>query len=675
MFKEDDNEISDYFRSNFIKLKNAITPQDMKKFICLNNNWERIGFVLGYPQIYDLSLHLMDDQMLKNSEKALKLKDVGNKHFGRGEFVKALETYSNAVLLAPRKDLGVVLGNRSATLYHLEQYSYALTDAEEALRVGYPQELLYKIQERRARCLLGLKRHDEAILAFRNTLQALDTANVSLEKKQKLEMDIRVMLAVIEKGNQLAQKTMKISQKQRINEPKKPSLKIEDCNPLYPSCSKSVNIKDEGGNIGRHAIATRDIEPGEILVIEKPYCAFLLAEYRLSNCHYCFVKIFIPIPTACELCSYVAYCSISCRDQDAEIHKNECTLLSTLWTSGTSVNCFLALKSIIQYPFEELYKFKSKLLNSKHKCEVSVQRPYRTNDFEDVYDLITHEDEKTPEDLFHRTYIASWLLRVLKKSCYFPEHVKTPDTAQVKPSDGELYIGGLILRYLMLIQFNAHEISELAIPRVKNMLAKGKSVFIGGGIYPTVALFNHSCNPGIIRYFVGTTMVVRAIRSIPAGEEVSENYGPIFITTPEDERKRKLRLQYWFDCNCEACVAHWPVLEKIDPTVLRFKCETGKECGNVLLVRTDTNEFMIRCPKCNKSTNILKGLKALQDTDEILKVASQYLEEGNHQEALKSYLKVLKLLDETLALPVRDYHLCQQSVRLCMLALGNISYI
>lgn len=105
MYKEDDSEISDYFRSNFTKLQNAITPQDMKKFICLNNNWERIDFVLGYPQIYDLSLHLpeVDDQMLKNSEKALKLKDVGNKYFGRGEFVKALETYSNAVLLAPQK--------------------------------------------------------------------------------------------------------------------------------------------------------------------------------------------------------------------------------------------------------------------------------------------------------------------------------------------------------------------------------------------------------------------------------------------------------------------------------------------------------------------------------------------------------------------------------------------
>lgn len=71
------------------------------------------------------------------------------------------------------------------------------------------------------------------------------------------------------------------------------------------------------------------------------------------------------------------------------------------------------------------------------------------------------------------------------------------------------------------------------------------------------------------RYFFGTTMVVRAARTISAGEEISENYGPIFTTTSESERKRKLRVQYWFDCNCEACSGHWPLLEELDPTILR----------------------------------------------------------------------------------------------------------
>lgn len=72
------------------------------------------------------------------------------------------------------------------------------------------------------------------------------------------------------------------------------------------------------------------------------------------------------------------------------------------------------------------------------------------------------------------------------------------------------------------------------------------------------------------RYFIGTTMIVRAVRTIGAGEEISENYGPIFTITPENERKRRMRVQYWFDCNCEACSGHWPLLEDLDPTILRY---------------------------------------------------------------------------------------------------------
>ncbi|XP_078044040.1 protein-lysine N-methyltransferase SMYD4 [Augochlora pura] len=677
MLKDDsDNVINTYFSSSLARLKNAMGTQDLKKFASLNGSSERISFLLRYPEAYHLSLDI-DNRALKNSEKARQLKDLGNKYFGSGEFRKALELYSNAVLLAPREESGVILANRSATLYHLEYYDYALIDVHEAITVGYPKDMFYKIEERRARCLLGLKRHAEAVTAFRSALKALDDTKMIMEKKQKLQSDIRIMLAVMEKGNEIAQKYAKTTEKlEKINEtPKKLLPKIEDSNPLYPACSKAVEIRDEGGDIGRHAVATKHIEPGEILVIEKPHCAFLLAEYRLTHCNSCFTRVIVPIPAACNVCSCVAYCSIRCRNADAKVHQNECVLLPTLWYSNTSVTCFLALRAITQRPYEQLIKLKDRLEMSKGRFSVTTERPYKGHDFEAFYGMITHENARTADDHIHRTYIAMWLLRLLKRGPYFPKNVKTPDTVESTPSEGELFIGGLILHSLMLLQFNAHEISELTMSKTDKTLSKAKSIFIGGGLYPTVSLFNHSCNPGIIRYFIGTTVVVRAIRSISPGEDISENYGPIFTRTPEAERKRNLRLQYWFDCKCEACTGHWPVLNDIDPTILRFKCDTGPECGNILPIRTDSDEFMIKCSKCGNNTNIFKGLKALQDTDALFKVASRNLKEGKLKDALTVYLNILKLLDETLALPIRDYHICQQSVRLCMLPFGNSAYI
>ena len=174
-------------------------------------------------------------------------------------------------------------GNRSAALYHLENYELALVDVEEALKIGYPKELLYKLEDRRARCLLALKKHSKAMDAFKSALKSLDYAKVPLEKKQKLEADIRVMLAVMEKGNKLNEnvKSNKKSEEETEAKPKNLALpKIKDTNLLYPEFSKAVVIKDAGGDVGRHGIATRDIKPGEIIAVEKPHCSFLLGEYR-----------------------------------------------------------------------------------------------------------------------------------------------------------------------------------------------------------------------------------------------------------------------------------------------------------------------------------------------------------------------------------------------------------
>lgn len=100
----------------------------------------------------------------------------------------------------------------------------------------------------------------------------------------------------------------------------------------------------------------------------------------------------------------------------------------------------------------------------------------------------------------------------------------------------------------------------------------------------------------------------------------------------------------------------------------RFKCDS---CDNVLHVNVNADAFMIACSKCGKSTNILKGLKAMQDTDALHRLAKRSLDENKHTDALKSYLDILRILDENLALPIRDYHICQQDVRKCMLAMGN----
>jgi SET and MYND domain-containing protein 4 len=222
---------------------------------------------------------------------------------------------------------------------------------------------------------------------------------------------------------------------------------------------------------------------------------------------------------------------------------------------------------------------------------------------------------------------------------------------------------------LQFMQFNAHEISEL---QYKGKNDAGTSVFIGGGLYPTVAFFNHSCDPGVVRYFNGNVIMLRALKKIPAGSVVAENYGPMFTQVDKDERQAHLLKQYHFKCLCTPCLENWPTFKEMDDSFLRFRCDgSERTCKNVLLVPLDVNEFMIKCTECGESTNIMKGLKALQDTDMIFKTATRLHESGDIQNALSKYVENLDILDQSLAPPFRSYHLTQQGIRRCILEFGN----
>jgi hypothetical protein len=60
----------------------------------------------------------------------------------------------------------------------------------------------------------------------------------------------------------------------------------------------------------------------------------------------------------------------------------------------------------------------------------------------------------------------------------------------------------------------------LIFQRKNEVTGDGKSwntARIGTGIYPALALLNHSCNPNILKYFNGSTVVAVASRTIFKG--------------------------------------------------------------------------------------------------------------------------------------------------------------
>ncbi|QQP36548.1 Uncharacterized protein FKW44_021684, partial [Caligus rogercresseyi] len=129
--------------------------------------------------------------------------------------------------------------------------------------------------------------------------------------------------------------------------------------------------------------------------------------------------------------------------------------------------------------------------------------------------------------------LAVMLLKCLKSQGYFGKRVDFSEVQEDQLSEDEKFIGTLLVHFLEVYQFNAHEFEMAA----KDKEEGAKSVFIGAGVYPTLAMFNHSCDPSVVRYYVEDVVCVQAIKNITKGDEINENYGPIFFHSPKEERQ------------------------------------------------------------------------------------------------------------------------------------------
>lgn len=180
--------------------------------------------------------------------------------------------------------------------------------------------------------------------------------------------------------------------------------------------------------------------------------------------------------------------------------------------------------------------------------------------------MIRHEKERPTYSFLQYAFMATFLVKFLEANHYFDSDIHVADEDSLIKD--QAFVGGMILRNLQILQFNSHEVFDLLKSKTTG---ERHTVAIGAALYTTLAMFNHSCNPSIVRYFKNTAVHVVSIRNMKTGERVSENYGPLYSQNPKEERKAKLKKFYWFDCQCEACEQNWPTFENMNTNEIRFK--------------------------------------------------------------------------------------------------------
>ncbi|KAF4521655.1 hypothetical protein B566_EDAN009388, partial [Ephemera danica] len=138
-----------FFLDFYTKIRKTLSENEFNDFVVLENGEQRVAFVSRV-----LEQHTFPSEVWRESNKddqtALRCKEDGNKLFQKNEFPNALKLYSKSILHVTwteqdNETLSILLANRSAALYHLEQFDTCLSDIDYALQLGgYPRNLRYK---------------------------------------------------------------------------------------------------------------------------------------------------------------------------------------------------------------------------------------------------------------------------------------------------------------------------------------------------------------------------------------------------------------------------------------------------------------------------------------------------------------------------------------------------
>jgi len=656
---EDKRRKDGFFTKVYTAVCKAMGEENINKLESLNGDMkEMIKFTYDLKCFKD-ALDIKEFYPEKKPLEAKAKKDYGNKAYQAGKDLDALYLYSQAIVTTPvgadgkSRDLAILLANRSAVLFSLKAFPLALDDIQLAFEMGYPDDLAYKLYDRKAKCMLPFKRMKEAEAAYKLALEYLDKAK-KLDKDKKLKLQKEILQAL----NFFKNAPASLKNEKELELHPKPELPdIPNKNPLYPVMSDAVTFKYEEAR-GRFAVASRDIVVGDVLTVEKAIVSHMLPEYMGRNCTHCFKSMKAPLP--CPTCTKVMFCSMKCRTAAlSTYHKYECKLVDLFLSSGMSIICFLALRSVTQKPLQWFRDNREMFELSKHdktSGETKEQtEAYESGDYRNYFNLVNHHDERKTNDMFHRAMFSVFLLRCLQTQGYFPE------SPQDSMSEDEALIGTVLCHFLEVLQFNAHEVAQFEMV-TKTSQEGAKSAFIGAAVYPTLALFNHSCDPSIVRYYVEDYVVVQAIKNIFKGEEICENYGPIFFHSAKDDRQSRLEKQYWFKCACIACQENWPLMHEMTQDVLNFRCG---ECGGSAPFHTSSNMPQLRCG-CGTPINLFMGLKGLTEMDEMMEAAHNELEANNLEKAQDMYTSNMMKLDKVLAPPYPDYYKIQQQIWKCI---------
>ncbi|KAK8740198.1 hypothetical protein OTU49_003098, partial [Cherax quadricarinatus] len=593
------------------KMTSEYTTEEMFSYIWNLEEAQRCLTPVSIPPTKSESISLMN---WRKGENAYQIRDLD----------QALKWYNLAILSAPHPD---ILADNVKT-HDREMYG--------ALAQGY---------ESRSLVLFDLKQYEKCSRDINYALE-LGCKNIShktlLETKAKCQ---KVMSGRKGKPFDSLAESLKSSHLSfAYTNPEPP--KLEAVNPTMPSLNSSVKLTYTPSQ-GRYLIAENDIYPGEVVSVDDGYCNTVFMEMSKMHCTVCIRRSMAPLP--CPNCNMVIFCSEECRKEGLSgIHWQECPILPTFDALDMGRNPALAYRIMMKTSHAKLKEMIPLLqLEAKNQSPENLgfnnEGIYDEKHYRSVYHLVTNKEKRSSDDVLRRCIQAFIVTKLLHLS---GRYFLTSEGEPFAPSHKDFVLtGGTLIHHMMNLICNAKAIAYLKASVSVSQLSNEQ--MCGSGIYPASSLMNHSCNPSCSTFFYGKTEVVRAVRFIPAGKQLTILYGCNFTDSIRSVRISSLLTQYHFQCKCEACEYYWQPLTDLSPLSL-LKCT---KCHEAI------NPFTKVCPKCHLNYGQKEGASVapynykltdtkIQKFQEKFKIVRENIYiKGNHSdEDLKVVCILIKLL-------------------------------
>lgn len=571
-----------------------------------------------------MSINLKKYNSSKSSIESKRYRELGNEKFKTGDDRTSLELYSKSVCAAPFKseEFPLALANRSAALFRLQLFKECLQDVDLALKNGYPKNLRHKLLLRKGKLLLTWKKCKQALEVFKEAERRWPPK----EKKNSAIFDELMKAKQCAADSDFPPDDERIEPLPRVKKGESPSLR-------NMSAALDLKVTEEKG---RHIVANTDINEGDILFVEKPYAFVVLPNNSDTDgghnyCHNCCTDVIAPIP--CQSCVTAIYCSEACcKAAWDKFHQWECGGLELFYSVGIA---HLGLRVTL-------------VSNSEDHAE----------HYELMKSLVSHIHDMDRRDLYQYALTASLLALFLQQKGYYSAN-KYEMTE----------VGGQIMLHICQLTCNGHAITKF----VKHSSPFEDMVGIespGGeraatAIYPSASMMNHSCEPNIINSFYNEHLIVRAMKRIPKGGEVFNCYGPHYLRMNAKERKKCLKEQYFFDCECQHCRDG-----NKSELLAKFTAMLCVQCNGPLV--PNNIKFGI-CAECKNKASITELSAKLAEADKLYDQGIASLEAGNAADAISTLLKCLPLLESSVFKYNKRLRECKDALSKSFSILNNFS--